>query len=716
VENSNESPYWFQVADLKPALRGHVKIHRHFYRGKRWYVMQDPSTGRFHRFGREAYFFIGLMNGKNTMRAIWDKACQQQEHPPLQDELIQLLSQLHQFDVLRTDIPMDISEMVDRNERQLSQQRKARWRSPLALRFPLIDPDRFLNASQSLIRPLFSKLFFSIWLLLLTSACVVAAMNWPALTEDLTDRVLSTENMLLLWFVYPLVKGLHELGHAYAVKRWGGEVHEMGIMLLVLMPVPYVDASASSAFISKSHRIIVSGAGMAVELLLASVAMLLWVNVEPGLVRAIAFNVMLIAGVSTLMLNGNPLLRFDGYYLLSDWIEIPNLAVRSNRYWGYLAQRYILKIDKVRPPQGSSSEIRWLFFYAPLAFIYRIIISITIALFVAGQFFAVGVAMAVWALFNSLLMPLFKLLKYVASHPTRRARGASVSSGVIAALLVFLFVIPLPSSTLVQGVVWVPQESRIYSSVDGFVAELLVQSGEHVTNGQLLIRLESPELDKQVSILQARLTEYRARYQAGMQEDRAQALVLNEEIDLLEAELSRATERQSSLLIKSHGDGKFLLSVTGYLPGQFLKRGQEIAYVLGKDSTNVRVVVRQDDIDKVRHYTRRVDARMSDNPGQLLEASLKREIPAASYDLPSPVLSLEGGGKFALAPASSAYKSHEPVVTVMEKLFQFDVILNTEQTVFVDERVYVRFQHPAEPLSHRLWSALRRLFMRQFDV
>ena len=681
-ENNNQqqeqqSPYWYRVADLKPALRGHVKIHRHHYRGKRWYVLQDPSSGRFHRFGREGYFFIGLMNGQYTMQALWEQACQRQsEHPPSQDELIQLLSQLHQFDVLRTELPVDIAEMVERDERQQSQQRKARWRSPMALRFPLIDPDRFLDWSLPLIRPFFNKTFLYIWLLIVMAACLFAAMNWSLLTENLTDRVLSTENMLLLWFVYPIVKGLHELGHAYAIKVRGGEVHEMGIMLLVLMPVPYVDASASSAFRRKSHRILVSGAGMGVELFLASLAMLLWVSVEPGLVRAVAFNVMLIAGVSTLLLNGNPLLRFDGYYLLSDWIEIPNLAARSNRYWGYLSQRYLLKIDQVMAPQGSSTEIRWLFFYAPLAFIYRIFISITIALFVASQFFVLGVVMAIWALMNSLLMPLFKLLKQVVSHPTRRDRGMTITGGIFVFLLLFIFVIPLPSSTLTQGVVWVPEDSRVYSSIDGFVSEVLVQSGDTVTKGQPLIRLESLELEKEVDILKARLTEYRARYQAGLREDRAQALVLNEEIALLEAELSRASERQSSLLIKSPDEGRFLLSVAGYLPGRFLTRGQEVAYVLGEKNTNVRVVVHQDDIDKVRLHTNSLSARMSENQGQLLEASLKQEVPAASQELPGPALSLDGGGEFALDPLMNKDNNRKDVVRVIEKLFQFDIIQN----------------------------------------
>ena len=138
--------------------------------------------------------------------------------------------------------------------------------------------------------------------------------------------MLSAQNLLLLWLVFPVIKLLHELGHAYAAKAGGGEVHEMGMMLLVFMPVPYVDATAAGGFRSKWRRALVGAAGMLVELFIASLCMFVWVLVEPGVMRAVAFNVMLIAGVSTVVFNGNPLLRFDGYYILSDLIEIPNLA------------------------------------------------------------------------------------------------------------------------------------------------------------------------------------------------------------------------------------------------------------------------------------------------------------------------------------------------------------------------------------------------------
>ena len=155
------------------------------------------------------------------------------------------------------------------------------------------------------------------------TAVLLAAIHWHDLTEDFMDRVLVPHNLLLLWLVFPVLKTLHEFGHAFATKVYGGEVHEMGVLLLVFTPCPYVDASAASAFRTKWHRIIVGAAGMIVELFLASLALFVWLNVEPGVVRAVTYNVMVIAGISTVLFNGNPLLRYDGYYIFADYLEIP---------------------------------------------------------------------------------------------------------------------------------------------------------------------------------------------------------------------------------------------------------------------------------------------------------------------------------------------------------------------------------------------------------
>ncbi|MGH9810280.1 MAG: peptidase M50, partial [Terriglobia bacterium] len=235
------SSSWYRVADLKPRLRTHTAIHRQVFRGKIWYVLQDHQTGHFHRLSPIANLMLCLMDGRRTVRDIWEAAGRKsQDYPPTQDETIHLLAQLHSSDLLQGEIPPDFEEMAERSEKADKQRLMQRLRSPMALRLPLFDPDRLLNLTLPLVRPVFTVWGFLAWLALVLTGFILAVLHWPELTTDVADRVLATENIALVMCVYPVVKSLHELGHAYATKVWGGEVHEVGIMLLVFIPVLYV--------------------------------------------------------------------------------------------------------------------------------------------------------------------------------------------------------------------------------------------------------------------------------------------------------------------------------------------------------------------------------------------------------------------------------------------------------------------------------------------
>jgi putative peptide zinc metalloprotease protein len=386
MEKTLFSNSWYRVAELKPFVRSHTEIHRHSYRGKVWYVLQDHANGRFHRFSEESYLLIGLMNGKRSLQEIWEATCEKlADDMPTQDEVIALLSQLNKADLLQSDISPDMASLNRRSRKD----RKAKFmntiRSPLSIRVPILDPDRFLEKTKGIVAPFFTVPALIAWMIIVFTAAVLAFVHWNELTTNLADRVLALENILLFWLIYPLIKAAHEFGHAYAVKRWGGEVHEMGLIFLVFIPIPYVDATAATAFREKRQRIAVGAAGIAIELLIASLAMFLWLNVGAGALRSAAFNVMLVAGVSTLLFNGNPLLRFDSYYVLSDLLEIPNLGTKSNRYLGYLAQRYLAGNENAEFHLADDREARWLVFYGLASFVYRIFITLQIALFVAGD-------------------------------------------------------------------------------------------------------------------------------------------------------------------------------------------------------------------------------------------------------------------------------------------------------------------------------------------
>jgi putative peptide zinc metalloprotease protein len=468
------STYWYRVANLKPALRDSAQVSRHFYRKQAWYVIRNGLNGRSHRFNAAAYVLIGQMDGKRTVQKIWEDADKiSSDQLPTQDEIIQLLGQLHQADLIQSNIQSSTIELFHQIQGQQNQAWKKKVTNPFSLRFPLWDPDQFLQRWEFIAAPLLTRAAFILWLLIVLSALVLSVQHWPELSGRLSGQLFSPQNLILLWLVYPAVKICHELGHAFAVKKWGGEVHEMGIMLLALTPLPYVDASSSSAFPDKRNRIAVAACGMAVELLLASLALFVWLNVEPGLISALAYNVMLIGGVSTLLFNGNPLLRYDGYYILADLAEIPNLGQRSTSYLGYLLQKYVLGCTDVISPVTAPGEKIWFVVYGPISFAYRILILVGLILMVSSHFFAIGVLIAIWGTITLLIWPATRTLKNFLSGPKaqhKRSRIVVIAGGFTVGMFFLIFVFPMPLWTTTQGVVWLPEQSVIRAGVDFEVA------------------------------------------------------------------------------------------------------------------------------------------------------------------------------------------------------------------------------------------------------
>lgn len=709
------SSSWYRVAPLKPSLRPHVRIQRQTFRGQRWYVIQDPASGRYHRFTPEAHLVISLMDGERSLAQIWEIASARLGGDNLtQDDVIRLLAQLHQADILKGESSPDLREISARADRQARRKLWQRIMNPLALRLPLFDPDRFLSATVPLLRPLFSWVGLLLSLLLIGVALVQAAINWPALTDNIADRVLATESLLLLLITYPFIKALHELGHGYAAKIWGGEVHEIGVMFLVFVPVPYVDASAATAFSSKWQRALVGSAGMLVELLLAALALLLWLNLEPGLAKAFAFNVMLIGGVSTLLFNGNPLLRFDGYYVLSDLIEIPNLGVRANRYIGYLIQRYLFKLNDVISPVTAPGEARWFLFYGIAAFLYRIFITTTIVLFVASKYFVIGTILAIWALLMMLAWPLAKQLRFLFSSPQlrgKRMRAFTVTGLFISTTLLLLTLLPIPFATVAEGVVMAQEGSALHAGTDGVVAELLVAPNALVVRGQPILRMTDPLLPARVQLVEAELKELQIRHAALRVIDQAEAAVVAEKIRHSVAELVLNREREQQMILRSPVSGRVLLAGATDLEGRFLRQGDLVGYVSNLTDPRIRVLVPQSAIELVREQTEGIRVRFVDRFEQERLASVAQEVPFVSNQLPSPVFATQGGGGISVDPNDASGK------TALEMLYQLELKLEQPvSTAGIGSRVYVRFDHGAEPPAYQAYRSLRQLFLKRFSV
>ena len=709
------STYWYRIAALEPRLRRHVQVSRHYYRQQPWYVLRDTASGRHQRFNMAAYYLIGLMDGTKSLAEIWQAGLDfLGDDAPSQDEVITLLGQLHSTDLLRCDVSADTLDLFSRQKKAAGNDRRHSIANPFAMRFPLVDPDRFLQKWLFLVKPLFSWPMALFLFAVVGSGLVGALTHWPELSENIADRVLAPPNLLILWLVYPVVKLFHEFGHAFAVKVWGGEVHEMGIMLLAFTPIPYVEASASAAFSEKRHRMAVAAMGMVVEVSIAALALGVWLSVVSGLVSAIAYNVMLIGGVSTLLFNGNPLLRFDGYFILADGLEIPNLAQRSNRYLGYLVQRYLFGISEARSPVTASGEEFWLLVYGICAFIYRLLVITGLLLFVGAKFFFVGVLLAAWGAFSQVLKPAGLAMSRFFNSSGRQQKNSRVcvvallSSG----LLTMLFgVVPAPFHTRAEGVVWVPEQSQVRVGVDGVVAKVMTSAGSRVEKGDVLLVCDDPFLTTETEVLSATLQELEAQYTAEPLRAIVRRTILLDEITTLKADLHQHQERLAKLIIRSQANGIFILPEDQSLPGRFVNQGALLGYVVGDVPSMVRLVVSHKDISLVQEQTEAVQIRSVERLNHVMTTTIARVVPAAANSLPVATLGVNGGGVIPVDPTDPQG------LTTLTKVFQLELALPPElQDMKIGGRVYVRFDHTKIPLGQQWYRSLRQLFLRQFNV
>ena len=334
------SPLWFRIADRHPQLRSDVQVQRQYVRGELWYVLVNTADAVHYRINQRAYQLIGRCDGRRSLQAIWDALLEElRDAAPTQDEVIRILGQIEGQGLLFYDVSPDAESL----QRRLDERNRRGFINPFALRIPLGDPTPLLRKLEWLSPLLFNPFVMFLWAATTLVALSVTASNWTALHAHAVAWMPTSRYLGLAFVAFPVIKALHELGHALAVRRWGGGVHEAGFSLFALVPAPYVNASAASAFRSRFKRVIVSAAGIMVELFLAALALAIWLNVQPGLLSDLAFVTMFIAGVSTLLFNGNPLLTFDGYYVLCDALDLPNLGPRSREWWTGLLRRLIAR-------------------------------------------------------------------------------------------------------------------------------------------------------------------------------------------------------------------------------------------------------------------------------------------------------------------------------------------------------------------------------------
>ncbi|MCE5278440.1 MAG: PqqD family peptide modification chaperone [Planctomycetaceae bacterium] len=737
IQRPTFSESWYRVTSLTPRLRGTVQVSRQFFRGQMWHVLQDPSSNQFFRLNEPAYMLVGLLDGKRTVEQAW-KICNDKlaDEAPTQGEVISLLGQLYTSNLLAAQVPPDARGLFNRHHQRVSREMRGRLSNLLFVRIPLLDPNNFLDRWAGALGGLFGPVGAVILLALVGAAAYLLAGRG----DELLSRgagVLETANLPLLYVSFIFIKLFHEFGHAFACKKFGlaggggGEVHAMGVMMLIFTPMPYVDASSAWALRSKFQRVIVGAAGMLVELGVAAVAAIVWAmtfSPTPTPLNAIAYNVMFIAGVSTLLFNLNPLLRYDGYYILSDLLEIPNLAGRSKQYLYYLVKRYLWSVPKADNPAHSAGEKAWFLFYGPASTVYRVVVCVGILAFIADKLFFVGAILAVAAAGAWVAAPLGKFVYYLATSPElARVRGRAVAGVLLAAALLAggLGLVRAGDTTRVEGVTEPRQMQVIYPAAEGVLQRIVATPGQNVTRGQVLAVLANPELEAQFKAHQHNRSALETQRAIARTENAAEVQVLDAMIEAMDKKIADLKGQLDSLTIKAPIDGLWVSPDLDRYEGAFLSRDRQIGVVADMDHLLIRAVAKQDVAAVLMNELARdpglnVEVRLQGRPdvtvgGRPLGGRIEAIFKAAQENLPSAALGYAAGGSV------QTKTDDRQGMTAAQAFFELRIVPDAAGDaqalrLLPRQRVVARIDLPAKPLAVQWWHELTQVVQKRFRI
>ncbi len=710
------SESWHRVADQRISLRSTVKARKQFFRGEKWYLLHDPFNNRFFRLRPEAYAFVVRLRPDRTVDQVWEECLQRDpDRAPGQDDVINLLAQLYFANLLYHELPPDSAKLFERYHRRKQKELKSRLFSIMFFRLPLFDPERLLKRFMPVIRLLVSPGAALIWLMTVALAAKVVIDNFGAAAAQ-AEGILAPGNLLILYLCLVLVKTMHEFGHAIVCKRFGGEVHTMGVMLVVFTPLPYMDATSSWSFRSRWQRALVGAAGMIFEIFTASLAVFVWAFTGPGMIHSIAYNMIFIASVSTVIFNANPLLRYDGYYILSDLIDIPNLHTRARMQLRHIVERYIFGCrDSISPAMGLS-EASWLSVFGLLGGIYRVVVYTAIILFVADRFLLAGLIMALFCVISWVIAPLFRFATYLLSDPRlgrTRPRAIAVSLGCLAIVLIFLSVVPLPNRFRSPGVLEAVDYVRVANNAPGFVKTVMVPSGADVVAGTPLMELTDHELDLEIRAVNAQLQETLALQMWAVHQETAELEPIRNRLETIEKKLENLQEQRQSLVVRARDGGIWVSPHSKEMVGTWIARGSEVGVIVNQNAFRFSAVVSQDEASRLfGGEIRDAEVRLVGQGDKRLKAYNYKFIPFQHEKLPSAALGWSGGGEVPLSVRD------ETGLQAAEPFFLIYASLNQQPGVaFLHGRSgLIRFSLQPEPLLKQWIRKFRQILQKRYRL
>lgn len=709
------SDRWHLVGGLRVALRPDCPVRRQSFRGRPWMVVSDPLSNRHFRVRPEAWAFLARLERTRTVDEIWREMIEAEpDAAPGQREVIQVLTQLHGANLLLADAAPETWSMVERRERERKQAARQQWMNFLFLRIPLFDPDAILNALRPLGRVLISWFGLVLWLVVGFFGAKAIVDHWGLFRES-TQGMLAVDNLLWLYLVWAVVKVIHEFGHGMMTKRFGGEVRSCGIMLLVFTPVPFVDASAAWAFRAKWQRLLVGAGGMIFELFIAAIAAMVWASVRgEGVVGQVAYNIVFLASVSTLLFNANPLLRFDGYYLLADALGVPNLQRQASAQWRRWFERIGLGLPGPSPVARTRHGAAGLGFFGAACAVYRVLVLLIIAMFIAGQLFEVGFVFALCGLTLWLGAPVVKFLRYLWSDAklTRvRRRAQAWAIGLPVVLVGFLAFVPMPQAVRAPGVVTGERSQEVHTGVEGHIVEVVAESGTTVAAGELLVVLANPDLLELRRELTALEREVRARRAAAWSRLPAVLGPLDQRLASITAQLAEVEAQLAELEVRAPQAGVWSAPMLETRLGVRMPRGVLLGWLRTEEDLVFEAVVLQRDVDRFNRSERRLmEVRLRGTAARKHVAGAGELRPAESRLLPSPALGWSAGGSVPTDPEDPEGRR------ALEPFFRIEVPLPEGEVPALFMRTGVlRVGLDWQPWGVQGWRRLRQLIQERYE-
>lgn len=717
-EQNTFSESWYRVCDLNVSLRPQVRAHRQFFRGEKWVVLRDPYNNQFFRISPDAYQFVARLRPDRTVQEVWDDCIEDNpDGAPGQQDVIQMMAQLYHANLLQYNLPHDSIKLFERYKKRKQKEVRSKMLSIMFARIPLWDPDSFLKLCMPVVGKFISGFGVLLWLGTVGIAINVVIQNVDSLADQ-AEGILAPGNLPLLYIGMVIIKLLHEFGHAFACRRFGGEVHVMGVMLLVFTPIPYMDATASWGFRSRWKRLFVGAAGMIVEIFVAALAVFVWANTGEGTAwHALAYNMMFIASVSTLLFNINPLLRFDGYYMLSDLLDIPNLHQRANKQLRHLVERYAFGVKKSWSPASTRKESMLLLTFGILSGIYRFFVFAMILIFVADRFLLLGMIMLAVCVISWIFVPLGKLLNYLGSNPKlerSRGRAITVVSSVTAMAFAALYYIPMPNSFRAPGIVEAEDRLEVVNETNGIAAEILAQSGGFVELGQPLIQMENRELQLERAIGEAQLRQAEGIKRRALTSQAVDLKPIEANIAAIQKHLAHIDTQRGVLTVRAKQQGTWVAPDIDDHAGRWMARGTMLGAVIDDNAHFFYAIVPQQQAKRIFSAERpgRAEVKLFGQAGNSILVDRIEVIPAEQTRLRSATLGWLAGGEIEVDMSDpSGLKTAEP-------FYEVRAILADQNKVplYHGRSGRIRFELDPEPLLIQWGRKFRQLIQQRYQI